>query len=149
MNSHRLIIAYWPRAKCWAIKFAVMSTAQIFKGVCWLSTTELLQLAVTLRFERLRRVGETASDEELRWLEVINRPLAHASRVDVLSAKWENEGLTGEEKNELQSILSAREACNAERADAVQHLSELTGVPFMDLWKQLVGETPDLLVPRN
>ena len=104
---------------------------------------------MTLRFERLRRVGETASDEELRWLEVINRPLARAPRFDVLAAKWENEGLGLEEKTELQSILSEREACNAERADAVQHLSELTGVPFMDLWKQLVGETPDLLVPRN
>ena len=126
-----------------------MSTAQILEEVRALSTPELQLLAVTLRFERLRRVGETAYDEELRWLEVINRPLARAPRFDVLAAKWENEGLGVEEKTELQSILSEREACNAERADAVQHLSELTGVPFMDLWKQLVGETPDLLVPRN
>ena len=126
-----------------------MSTAQILEEVRALSTPELQLLAVTLRFERLRRVGETAYDEELHWLEVINRPLARAPRFDVLAAKWENEGLGVEEKTELQSILSEREACNAERADAVQHLSELTGVPFMDLWKQLVGETPDLLVPRN
>ena len=126
-----------------------MSTAQILEEVRTLSTPELQLLAVTLRFERLRRVGETASDEELRWLEVINRPLERASRFDILSARWENDGLTDEEKAELQSILSAREAQNAERADAVQHLSELTGVPFMDLWKQLVGEMPDVLVPRN
>ena len=126
-----------------------MSTAQILEEVRTLSTPELQLLAVTLRFERLRRVGETASDEELHWLEVINRPLARAPRFDVLAAKWENEGLGVEEKTELQSILSEREACNAERADAVQHLSELTGVPFMDLWKQLVGETPNLLVPLN
>ena len=89
-------------------KLPVMSTAQILHEVRTLSTPELPQLAVTVRFEWLRRVGETASDEELRWLEVIDRPLAHASRFDVLAAKWENEGLTGEEKSELQSNLSAR-----------------------------------------
>lgn len=126
-----------------------MSTAQILEEVRTLSTPELQLLAVTLRFERLRRVGETASDEELRWLEVINQPLARAPRFNVLSAKWEEYGLTDEEKTELQNILSEREAQNAERADAVQHLSDLTGVPFMDLWKQLVGEAPELLVPRN
>ena len=126
-----------------------MSTAQILQEVRTLSTPELPKLAVTLRFERLRRVGEIASDEELRWLEVINRPLARAPRFSVLTEKWENDGLTGEEKTELQSILSEREAQNAERADAVQQGCELTGVPFMDGWKQLVGETPDLLVPRN
>lgn len=126
-----------------------MSTAQILQEVRTLSTPELQLLAVTLRFERLRRVGETASDEELHWLEVINRPLAHAQRFDELAEKWENEGLADEEKTELQGILSEREAQNVERADAVQHLSELTGVPFMDLWKQLIGEEAELLVPRN
>ncbi len=126
-----------------------MSTAQILQEVRTLSTPELQLLAVTLRFERLRRVGETASDEELHWLEVINRPLAHAQRFDELAGKWENEGLADEEKTELQGILSEREAQNVERADAVQHLSELTGVPFMDLWKQLIGEEAELLVPRN
>ncbi len=126
-----------------------MSTAQILQEVRTLSTPELQLLAVTLRFERLRRVGENASNEELHWLEVINRPLANAPRFDALAAKWENEGLKGEEQTEWQSILSEREAQNAERADAVQHLSEITGVPFMALWKQLVGEEADLLVPRN
>lgn len=104
---------------------------------------------MTLRFERLRRVGETASDEELHWLEVINRPLAHAPRFDELAAKWEDEELTDEEQTELQSILTEREAQNVERADAVQHLSEITGVSFMTLWKQLIGEETELLVPRN
>lgn len=126
-----------------------MSTAQILQEVRTLSTPELQLLAVTLRFERLRRVGATASDEELRWLEVINRPLAHAPRFDELAAKWEDDGLNDEEKNELESILTEREAQNVERADAVQHLSELTGVPFVTLWKQLIGEEAELLVPRN
>lgn len=126
-----------------------MSTAQILEEVRTLSTPELQLLAVTLRFERLRRVGEIASDEKLHWLEVINRPLADVPHFDALTAKWENEGLADEEKTELQSILSEREAQNAERADAIQHLSALTGVPFMDLWQQLIGEEAELLVPRN
>ncbi len=126
-----------------------MSTAQILEEVRTLSTSEVQLLAVSLRFERLRRVGKTASDEELHWLEVINQPLAHAERFAVLAAKWEDEGLSEEEKAEMGAILSEREAQNAQRAEAVQHLSELTDVPFPTLWKQLVGEAPELLVPRN
>lgn len=126
-----------------------MSTAQILEEVRTLPTTELQLLAVTLRFERLRRVGKTASDEELHWLEVINQPLSHAERFEELSAKWEEEGLSEEERAEMLAIVSEREGQNAQRAEAVGHLSELTGVPFRTLWKQLVGEAPALLVPRN
>ena len=126
-----------------------MSTAQILEEVRTLPTSEVQLLAVSLRFERLKRVGKTAFDEELQWLEVINQPLAHPEQFADLTAKWENDGLTDEEKAELAGILSERVGQIAERANAVQHLSELTGVPFLTLWKQLVGESPELLVPRN
>lgn len=126
-----------------------MSAAQILEEVKTLSTSDLQLLAVSLRLERLRRVGEASSDEELRWLEVLNRPLAHAERFAVLAEKWKSQGLSPDERAEMQGILSEREAQNAERAEAVQHLSELTGVSFQALWNQLVGEAPALLVPRN
>ena len=126
-----------------------MSAAQILEEVKTLSTPDLQLLALSLRLERLRRVGEASSDAELRWLEVLSRPLAHAERLPVLAAKWESQGLSPEERAEMQGLLSEREAQNAERAEAVQHLSELTGVPFQALWNQLVGEAPALLIPRN
>lgn len=131
------------------VKLTFMSTAQILEEVSTLSTTELQLLAVSLQFERLRRVGKTASQEELRWLEIINQPLAGAERFAILTAKWENGALTEDEKSELGDILSEREGQTAQRAEAVQHLSELTGVPFLTLWKQLLGEAPQTLVPRN
>ena len=94
---------------------------------------------MTLQFERLRRVGQTTSTEESSWLEVINRPLVEAERFAQLSAKWEAGTLTNDESSELQSILSEREAQNVERAEAIQRLSELTGVPFLNLWRQLIS----------
>ena len=48
-----------------------MSTAQILEEVQTLPTPDLQLLAVTLQFERLRRVDQTNSTEESRWLEVI------------------------------------------------------------------------------
>ena len=126
-----------------------MSTAQILEEARTLSMPEIQLLAVSLRLERLRRGGETASDEELRCLEVINRPLVQFDRLAVLAAKWEEEGLSDDERVEMQSILSERESQNVERVEAVGTLSELTEVPFLTLWKQLVGEPPALLVPRN
>lgn len=126
-----------------------MSTAQILEEVRTLSTSEIQLLAVSLQAERLRRVGKTASDEETRWLEIINQPLVQADRLATLSAQWEDNGLSEDERAEMLGILSAREAQNAQRAEAVQRLSELTEVPFLTLWQQLVGEPPALLVPRN
>ena len=80
---------------------------------------------------------------------MLNRPLAHAERFAVLAEKWETQGLAPAERAEMQGILSEREAQNVERAEAVQHLSELTGVPFQTWWNQLAGDAPSLLVPRN
>lgn len=94
-----------------------MSAAQILEEAKALPTPELQLLAVSLRFERLRRVGEAASDEELRWLEVINQPLAQAERFATLCAKSEEQGLSEVERAELMGILSEREEQNAERAD--------------------------------
>ncbi len=131
------------------VKLPPMSAAQILEETRTLSMPDIQLLAVSLRLERLRRGGETASDEELRCLEVLNRPLLFAERFDALAAKWEEDGLSDEEREEMQSILSEREAQNVERVEAVGILSDLTGVPFMTLWKQLVGEPPALLVPRN
>jgi len=126
-----------------------MSVTQILEEARTLPTPELQLLAVSLRLEQLRRVGKMASDEELHWLEIINQPLAHTERFAALSKKWEEQGLSDVERAEMSGILEKREAQNVERADAVQHLSELTGLPFQTLWNQLVGEAPALLVPRN
>ena len=126
-----------------------MSTAQILREVPSLSTPELQLLAVSLQFERLKRVGKTASQEELRWLEIINQALPGAGRLEELTKKWEEGTLCEEEKSELRVILSEREAQNAARADAIQHLSELTGLPFLTLWKQLINESSQTLVPHN
>lgn len=126
-----------------------MSIAQILEEVKTLPTSDLESLEHSLRLERLRRAGKVASPEETSLLRIVNRPLVQIERFDTLSQKWEEVGISDEERAELLEIVGEREGQNAERVEAVARLSELRGVDFQTLWKQLMGEPPALLIPRN
>lgn len=128
-----------------------MSTAQILEEIKSYPTSEIETLEHELRLERLRRTrrGRSASAEETRLFEIINRPMPGGELYAFLIDKWQDEGLTEEERAELLPLVTEREGCNVERVEAVQRLSELRGVPFMELWKQIMGETPAPIVPKN
>ena len=126
-----------------------MSTAQILEEIKSYPTSEIETLEHELRLERLRRTRRGLSIEETRLLKIINQPIPHSQRFAILTDKWQDEGLTDAERAELLPIITDREGCNAERVEAVQRLSELRDVPFMELWKQIVGETPTPIVPKN
>jgi hypothetical protein len=93
------------------------------------------------------RCEDTAKETGL--LQIINRPMPHPERFVALTEKWQGEGLNDEERAELLGIVGEREGQNVERVEAVACLSELRGVAFQILWKQLMGEVPALLIPRN
>lgn len=126
-----------------------MSAAQILEEIKTFPLPELESLEHSIRLERLRRTGRVVPEEERRLLHIVNRPMPHAERFGVLTEKWQDVGLTEDERAELLAIVSEREGLNAERVEAVGRLSELRGVPFQTLWKQMMGETPALLVPKN
>jgi uncharacterized coiled-coil DUF342 family protein len=126
-----------------------MSVAQILEESKTFSLPELEALENSIRLERLRRVRATIPAEERRLLQFINEPMPHTQRWVVLTQKWQDEGVSDEERAELLAIVTEREGANAERVEAVRQLSELRGVPFRTLWTQLMGETPAPIVPAN
>ncbi len=126
-----------------------MSVAQILEEAKTFSLPELQSLENSIRLERLRRVMPAVPAEERRLLQFINQPMPHTQRFVALTEKWQEEGLSEDERAELLAIVTEREGCNAERVEAVGRLSELRGVPFKTLWKQLMGETPKPIVPKN
>ena len=126
-----------------------MSTAQILEEIKTFETPELESLEHSIRLERLRRTVRAVPSEERRLLQIINAPMPHTERFVVLTEKWQDEGLSDAERAELLAIVSEREGQNVERVEAVARLSELRGVPFKMLWKQLMGETPAPLVPLD
>lgn len=125
-----------------------MSVAQILEEVKTFPIEDLKSLEEALRLERLRRNKGVLSAEETQLLAIVNQPLPGTQRFAALSQKWETEELTDDERAELMALVEAREIQNVERAEAVQQLSELSGVPFETLWRQLMGETPTPLMQR-
>lgn len=123
-----------------------MSVAQILEESKTFSLPELESLEQSFRLERIRRRAPDVPAEERRLLHFINQPMPHAERFAILTEKWQDEGLSEEERAELLAIVTEREGQNAERVEAAGRLSELRGVPFKTLWKQLMGETPALIV---
>ena len=126
-----------------------MSSAQILEEIKSYPTDELESLEHEIRLERLRRDHRALSARETALYQVVNQPMPHAERFAVLTEKWQDEGLADDERAELLAIVTEREGCNAERVEAVQQLSELRGVPFIALWKQIMGEAPAPIVPAN
>jgi len=45
-------------------------------------------------------------DEERRLLQIINRPMPDAERFSVLTEKWQDEGLSEDERAELLAIVT-------------------------------------------
>ncbi len=126
-----------------------MSSAQILEEIKSYSTAKIEVLEYELRLERLRRTRSRSSDEETRLFKIINQPMPGGERYFSLIDRWQDEGLTEEERAELLPIVTEREVCDAERLDAVRRLSELRDVPFIKLWKQIMGEAPAPIVPKN
>ncbi|BCM89813.1 hypothetical protein IAD21_01661 [Abditibacteriota bacterium] len=126
-----------------------MSIAQILEEAKTLPISDLESLEHSLRLERLQRIGRAVPAEERRLLQIINHPMPHTERFVALTEKWQDEGLAEDERAELLAIVSEREGQNVERVEAVGRLSELRGVPFKTLWKQMMGETPAPIVPKN
>lgn len=126
-----------------------MSVAQILEEVKTLPMPELESLEHSIRLQRLQRLGRGMPAEERRLLQIINDPMPHAERFLLLTEEWQDEGLSQEERAELLAIVAEREGRNVERVEAVLRLSELRGVPFQTLWKQMMGEAPAPIVPKN
>ena len=126
-----------------------MSSAQILEEIKSYPTTELESLEDSIRLERLRRTTQVTPEAERRLLRIINEPMPNGERHAVLLEKWQDEGLSEDERAEMLGLVMQREGANVERVEAVIQLSELRGVPFEPLWEQLMGEVPDPIVPRN
>ena len=126
-----------------------MSTAQILEEIKSYPLRKLEALEDSIRLERVRRIALVTPEAEKRLLRIISEPMPGGERHAVLLEKWQDEGLSEEERAEMLEIIMRREGANVERVEAVVQLSELRGVPFAPLWKQLVGEAPNPIVPRN
>ncbi len=126
-----------------------MSTAQILEEITSYPLRKLEALEDSIRLERVRRIALVAPEEEKRLLRIISEPMPGGERHAVLLEKWQDQGLSEEERTEMLEIIMQREGADVKRVEAVMQLSELRGVPFEPLWKQLVGEAPDPIVPRN
>ena len=132
-----------------SVKLQLMSTAQILEEIKSYPTPELESLEDSIRLERLRRTTRVIPEAERRLLRIINEPMPEGERHAVLLEKWQDEGLSEDERAEMLEIVMQREGSHVERVEAVMQLSELRGVPFAPLWKQLMGEAPDPIVPIN
>ena len=126
-----------------------MSTAQILEEIKSYPTPELESLEDSIRLERLRRTTRVIPEAQRRLLRIINEPMPEGERHAVWLEKWQRDGLSEDERAEMLGIVMRREGANVLRVEAVMQGCELRGVPFVPLWKQLVGEAPDPIVPRN
>jgi hypothetical protein len=116
-----------------------MSVAQILEEAKSFSVQEIEELEISLRLQRLQKMGKIASPEESRLISLINTPLPLTERFQELRVKLEQDALSEDERREMLDINGLREAANATRVEAVMELAKLKGKPFADLWQQMVG----------
>lgn len=125
---------------------AQLTPALLSQAARAMTEAELRDLETSLREERLRRV---APGEEEALLLIVNQALPDVERFNELTQRWESEGLSETERAELLALVSEREAINVQRVEAVLRLSELRGLPFDEVWRELMGEAPAPLHPVN
>ncbi len=115
-----------------------MSVAQIIEELPTFSLKEIEILEHSLRLQKLQRAGKIASPEEVHLLAQINAPMPQTERFVELRTKLQD-GASEDERRELLEISDAREQANATRVEAVMQLAKLRGVPFTQLWHQMIG----------
>ena len=103
-----------------------------------MSESELEALERSLRDERLRRFSSDVPDDEAALLEAVMQPMPHQARWDELLQLRENEDWNEALNAELLKLNEDREAANVRRVAAAMRLANLRGVPFQQLWQQLV-----------
>ncbi len=128
---------------------AELTPQMVAQAVRAMSEDELAALERELRAEKLRRLsGDSSGDsagagpQEDMLLEVIQRAAPHDERFAELREAGRQRPLSGSEQAELARLVEEREAANVARVAATMRLAELRGVPFDELWRQLVGVPP-------
>ncbi len=119
-----------------------MSVAQIERELETLSLNELRVIEAAARRQQGRHRSDVLSAPETRLYEIINQPMPSAERFRELEPSWEAGTLSDDERAELLEIVEAREEISAQRLDAVRQLAQLRGESFENLWRQIMGETP-------
>ena len=108
------------------------------RAVRAMSETELEELERSLRNEKLRRFSSDVSEDEAALLEAVTQPMPHQARWDELLQLRENDDWNETLNAEMLRLNEDREAANVRRVAAEMRLANLRGVPFQQLWQQLV-----------
>ena len=103
-----------------------------------MSEAELEELERSLRDERLRRFSPDVSDDEAALFEAVTQPMPHQARWDELLQLRENDDWNEALNAEMLTLNEDREGANVRRVAAAMRLANLRGVPFQQLWQQLV-----------
>jgi hypothetical protein len=125
---------------------AEITPQMVAQAVRAMSEEELAALERELRAEKLRRLSEDSSEDaegalpqENALLKVIQQTAPHDERFTELREAGGRRTLSAVEQAELARLVEEREAANVARVAATMRLAELRGVPFDELWRQLVG----------
>ena len=117
---------------------AQLTPAILSEAVRSMSETELEELERSLRDERLRRFSSDVPDDEAALLKAVTQPMPHQARWDELLQLRENDDWNEALSAEMLRLNEDRESANVRRVAAAMRLANLRGVPFQQLWQQLV-----------
>ncbi len=111
----------------------------ILTGVANLDIEELDKFVDKLLILRAKRIAPNLSKEETSVLKKINRSLPpnRKKRLTLLDVKRSEGNLTGEEHQELLTIVDELEQLNIERVQYLGELAVMRGVPVRELIDQL------------
>lgn len=116
-----------------------LTPQMVTQAVRAMSEERLAALERELRTEKLRRLTAGIAPQERALLDVIQRAVPHSERFVALREAGGQDTLSQAEQAELARLVEEREAANVARVAAAMRLAELRGVPFEELWRQLVG----------
>ena len=119
----------------------------ISQAVRAMSETELSELERSLRDERLRRFSPDVSEDESALLEAVRAPLPHQNHWEELQRLRADDCWDERARAEMLELNEARETANVKRVAAAMRLANLRGVPFPQLWQQLVGSPAESPLP--
>ncbi|TAK37801.1 MAG: STAS/SEC14 domain-containing protein [Saprospiraceae bacterium] len=112
---------------------------EMVDGASKMETSSLEQFVAKLENLLANRKVKNPSRRERELLAKINQKLPELtqSRYDFLTAKLQDETITAKEHKELLKLIEISEQHNAEWLEALAGLSQLRGVHFEELMRQL------------
>lgn len=122
---------------------AQITPEMMSQAVRAMNETELNKLERSLRDERLRRFSPDVSDDEAALLSAVRASLPHQNRWEQLQQLRAENSWNETLREEMLELNEARESANVKRVAAAMRLANLRGVPFQELWRQLVGSPSD------